>query len=169
MHSGIKENGGMFCHANTWAVIAQTMLGRADDAFQVYKATLPCMRNDISDTTLIEPYVYASALLGPAHERFGAGSNSWLTGTASWMYYAATQYILGFRTDYDGLTIDPCIPSSWDGFKMTRIYRGIRCHLTVKRSGTPYKLMVDGEEMNNKYVPYELLEGKTEVEMNVEL
>ena len=167
MHIGIKENGGVFCHANTWAVIAQTMLGRADDAFKVYKATLPCLRNDISDTTLIEPYAYASALLGPAHERFGAGSNSWLTGTASWMYYAATQYILGFRTDYDGLTIDPCIPSSWDGFKMTRIYRGIKCHLTVKRSGTQYKLMVDGEEMKGKYIPYELLEGKTEVEITV--
>lgn len=165
MHSGIKENGGVFCHANTWAVIAQTMLGRADDAFKVYKATLPCMRNDISDTTLIEPYVYASALLGPAHERFGAGSNSWLTGTASWMYYAATQYILGFRTDYNGLTIDPCIPSSWDGFKMTRIYRGIKCHLIVKRCDTPYKLMVDGEEMKGKYIPYELLKGKTEVEI----
>ena len=165
IHSGIKENGGVFCHASTWAIIAQAMLGRGNDAFTAYKATLPCMRNDISDVTLIEPYVYASALLGPSHERFGAGSNSWLTGTASWMYYAATQYILGFRADYDGLTIDPCIPSSWNCFEMTRIYRGITCHLKVKRSDTPYKLIVDGEEMKGKYIPYHLLEGKKEVEI----
>ena len=119
--------------------------------------------------TLIEPYVYASALLGPSHERFGAGSNSWLTGTASWMYYAATQYILGFRADYDGLTIDPCIPSSWNDFEMTRIYRGVICHLTVKRSDSPYNLTVNGKKMKGKYIPYNFIKEAHQVEIVCEL
>ena len=159
LHSGIKENGGVFCHASTWAVIAQAMLKRNNDAFRAYKATLPCRRNDISQTTLIEPYVYASAMLGPSHERYGAGSNSWLTGTASWMYYAVTQYILGFRVDYDGIVIDPCIPDNWDGFEMTRVYRGKQCHLTVKGcKGKIHKLYVNGNTITGNYIPYALIE-----------
>lgn len=163
LESGIKENGGVFCHANTWAVIAQAMLKRNDDAFNAYKASLPCVRNDISDITLIEPYVYASALLGPSHERFGAGSNSWLTGTASWMYYAAIQYILGFRPEYDGIVIDPCIPSEWCGFEMTRIYRGIECNISIKKNGK--KLIVNGICVDGNFIPYDMIKNEKSVKI----
>ena len=169
LHSGIKENGGVFCHASTWAVIAQAMLGRGEDAFNAYKATLPCRRNDISKTTLIEPYVYASALLGPSHERYGAGSNSWLTGTASWMYYAATQYILGFRPEYDGVLIDPCIPKEWHGFEMTRIYRGKECRLKVKGSeGKIKKLIINGQLVEGNFIHNSLIEKAETVEIIAE-
>ena len=138
------------------------MIRRNDDAFKAYKATLPCRRNDISQNTLIEPYVYASAMLGPSHERYGAGSNSWLTGTASWMYYAVTQYILGFRAEYDGILIDPCIPSDWDGFQMTRIYRGKKCNLTVK--GSKGKIN-QWNVINGNYIPYSLIKDMDTVEV----
>lgn len=169
LHTGIKENGGVFCHANTWAVIAETLLNRNDEAYELYKSTIPCGRNDIADSTLMEPYVYGSALLGPEHERYGAGSNSWLTGTASWMYFAVVQYILGFRPEYDGIVIDPCIPDSWNGFKMKRIYRGIKCNVTVKRqqnSGKVVKkLIVDGKETEGNYISYDLIKDKDTVEI----
>lgn len=168
IHSGIKENGGVFCHASTWAVIAQTILKRNNDAFNAYKATLPCMRNDIADITLIEPYAYASALLGPAHERYGAGSNSWLTGTASWMYYAATQFILGFRPEYGGICIDPCIPDSWDGFEMMRIYRGIKCRMTVKGNKGRLHVSVNGKEIDGNFIPYSMLKGAKKAEITAE-
>jgi cellobiose phosphorylase len=164
---GIKENGGVFCHANTWAVIAETLLGRNNEAYRIYRASLPSRRNDKADQTLIEPYVYASAMLGPAHERFGAGSNSWLTGTASWMYLAATQYILGFRPDYDGIVIDPHIPEDWDGFTMQRDYRGTRCSLKVGK--LPYEkarvkaLRIDGERREGCFIPATALAGKSAV------
>jgi cellobiose phosphorylase len=109
--------------------------------------------------------------LGPDHARYGAGSNSWLTGTASWMYFAATQHILGFRPDYDGIIIDPCIPDSWDGFEMTRNYRGTQCHLTVgKRPTADAKvtaLIVDGQQIAGNFLPAELLENKKIVEIQV--
>jgi cellobiose phosphorylase len=38
---------------------------------------------------------------------------------------------LGIRAEYDGLRVDPCIPSKWDGFKATRKYRGVNYHITV--------------------------------------
>jgi cellobiose phosphorylase len=83
--AGTKENGGIFYHANTWAIIAETILGRNEYAFEYYRNTLPCKRNYIADVCKIEPYVYASHIFGKQHPRFGEGTNSWLTGTASWM------------------------------------------------------------------------------------
>lgn len=169
--SGIKENGGVFCHASTWAVIAQAILGRNEDAFKLYQATLPIRRNDIADKTLIEPYCYASALLGPSHERYGAGSNSWLTGTASWMFFAVTQYILGFRPTYGGITIDPKIPADWNGFKMTRRYNGINCHLTVGKlpseNAPAAALIVNGSKIDGTFIPYDMI--KDEKNVNIEV
>ena len=54
--------------------------------------------------------MYPQNILGDEHPQFGLGRNSWLSGTASWMYQAGTQYILGVRPTYTGLLIDPCIP-----------------------------------------------------------
>ncbi len=165
--SGVKENGGVFFHANTWAVIAETLLRRNDEAFEIYHASLPSARNDQADRCLIEPYVYASAMLGKSHERFGAGSNSWLTGTASWMYLAATQYILGLRPDYSGIVIDPCTPTDWDGFEMSRICRGTRINLKVGRMNSKdsrvTSLIIDGKKLDSNIIPYDMLSGKDEI------
>ncbi len=168
MKNGVKENGGIFCHANTWAVIAETMLDRNDEAFKFYRATIPARRNDKADLTLIEPYVYGSAMIGPAHERYGAASNSWLTGTASWMYFAATQYILGFRPDYDCIVIDPKIPTDWNGFDMVRKYRGTTCNVKVIRTGNK-SLTVDGKKLDTNVVPSSLIEGKATCEIIAEI
>ena len=111
-------------------------------------------------------------MLGPAHERYGAASNSWLTGTASWMYFAATQYILGFRPDYDGIVVDPCIPQEWNGFEMTRKYRGIVCHLKAGKLPEPNArakaLVVDGQRIEGNFIPYDLIKGKDRIEIQVE-
>ena len=113
------------------------------------------------------PKGYTAADHARDHDRFGAGSNSWLTGTASWMYFAATQYILGFRPDYDGIVIDPCIPDSWDGFEMTRNYRGTACHLVVGKRPTANAkvkaLVIDGQKMEGSFIPASLLENKERV------
>ena len=94
--SGAKENGGIFCHANTWAIIAAVMLGWNDEAYAMYRRTLPLARTD-ADLFAVEPYVYCQNICGPAHPQFGMGRNAWLTGTASWTYVAGTQWLLGIR------------------------------------------------------------------------
>ncbi|MCL4395215.1 MAG: glycosyl transferase, partial [Chloroflexi bacterium] len=120
---GAKENGGIFLHANPWAMIAEALLGNGDRAYEYYRQINPAGKNDGIDEYECEPYVYAQNVLGDEHPQFGLARNSWLTGTASWVYQAATQYILGVRPSYDGLVVDPCIPSVWDGFRMTRTFR----------------------------------------------
>lgn len=121
---GYKENGGIFCHNNPWISIAETMLGRGDRAFEVYRKTCPAYLEDISEIHRTEPYVYAQMIAGRDAPRFGEAKNSWLTGTAAWTFYDVSQFILGIRPQFDGLEIDPCIPSAWKGFTVTRHFRG---------------------------------------------
>ncbi len=160
--AGARENGGIFFHSNTWPIIALTMLGRSDEAFKCYEATLPTRRNDIADLCLTEPYIYSQTMIAPPHPRAGACVNSWLTGTASWMYLASTQYILGIRPEYAGLCIDPQIPTSWDGFTVSRKCRGRVYSITVKK-GEDKGLFVNGEKQEGNCIPWDIKGDTVEV------
>jgi len=128
---GAKENCGIFLHPNPWAMIAETLLGNGDRAYEYYSQINPAGRNDMIDLYESEPYVYPQNILADEHPQFGLARNSWLSGTASWMYQTGTQWILGIRAEYDGLRVDPCIPSKWNGFRATRKYRGVTYLITV--------------------------------------
>ena len=162
--AGARENGGIFFHANTWAILALTLLRRGEDAWKCYQSSLPPRRNTQADRCLTEPYVYSQTMLGPQHPRFGACSNSWLTGTASWMYFVATRYILGVRPDYEGLRIDPCIPRGWAGFTATRSCRGVCCRITVQK-GEAASTVVDGRPLEGTVIPWKWLEGRQQAEI----
>jgi cellobiose phosphorylase len=166
---GAKENGGIFCHTNTWAIIAAARLGWNNLAYQYYQQIMPLARKD-NDVFKVEPYVYCANICGPEHPQFGYGRNSWLSGTASWTYVAGTQWILGIRPTYTGLQIAPIIPEDWTGFKARRIFRGVTYHIIVKRagSGNATTLMVDGRPMEGNVVPFPP-EGIKEVQVDVVL
>ncbi|MBP5255583.1 MAG: glycosyl transferase [Clostridia bacterium] len=151
--SGSRENGGIFYHSNTWAIIALAMLGRNGDVWKCYRACLPPRRNEKADLCRTEPYVYTQTMIGPTHPDFGKCSNSWLTGTASWMYLAATQYILGVRPDYDGLRLDPCVPREWDGFSVSRVCRGKKLNFRFT-AGSENDITVNGMTISGKVVPW---------------
>jgi cellobiose phosphorylase len=123
---GIGENGGIFCHANTWAVIAECMLERPDRAWKYFRQILPEVLSETFgvDHYQREPYVFVSSIIGPVSDRFGEGGISWLTGTANWMHVAALHYILGVRPTLNGLEIQPCLPMSLTQARVTRNYRG---------------------------------------------
>ncbi|MCW5951697.1 MAG: hypothetical protein KIT69_05535 [Propionibacteriaceae bacterium] len=132
VYPGVKENGAIFSHPNAWPIIAETILGRGEQAMAYYDALAPYHGNDAIEVRGAEPYVYAQFLYGRDHEWFGKAQNPWLTGTAGWMYTAATKYILGVRPEFDALVIDPCIPADWDGFTVTRQWRGASYEVEVR-------------------------------------
>jgi cellobiose phosphorylase len=152
---GAKENGGIFCHANAWAIVAAAALGWGDRAHQYYRQILPLARAD-ADTLLTEPYVFCQNICALEHPHYGRGRNSWLTGTAAWTYIAATQWILGIRPEHTGLRIAPVIPSDWTGFTARRIFRGVTYHITVERHGpgNAAALTVDGQPVTGNVVPF---------------
>jgi len=134
---GYKENGGIFCHNNPWVIIGETVLGRGDRAFDYYKRITPAYREDISEVHKLEPYVYAQMIAGKQAARMGEAKNSFLTGTAAWTFVAASQYLLGVRSDYEGLVVDPQIGPEVPEFTVTRVVRGATYEITARNSGTP--------------------------------
>ena len=121
---------------------------------QYYLQITPFSRKDI-DCMKVEPYVYCGNVAGPEHKQFGYARNAWLSGTASWTYVAGTQWILGIRPTHQGLMIAPVIPDKWPGFKATRLFRGVRYVIEVKRQGggNQVSLAVDGKPMAGSVVP----------------
>ena len=155
--AGYKENAGIFCHNNPWIMITETLLGRGDKAFEYYRKIAPAYLEEISDLHKVEPYAYCQMIAGKDAYLPGEGKNSWLTGTASWNFAAITQYILGVKPDYSGLAINPCIPSSWDDFKVTRKYRGATYNITVTNPSHVSKgvksLTLNGNAIDGYIVP----------------
>ncbi|MDO4305908.1 MAG: glycosyl transferase [Eubacteriales bacterium] len=166
---GYKENAGIFCHNNPWVSIAETTIGRGDRAFEIYKKTCPSYIENISEIHRTEPYVYSQMIAGADAFYHGEAKNSWLTGTAAWTFVNVSQAILGVQPDYDGLKIDPCVPSEFGDFELIRKFRGATYFIDVKKPDGVQKgvskICVDGKEMNGNLIPLE--NGKTEYHVTV--
>ncbi len=154
---GYKENAGIFCHNNPWIVIAETVLGRGDRAFDLWRRFAPAYLEDRSDLHRLEPYVYAQMIAGPDSAREGEAKNSWLTGTAAWCYVAVTHHILGVRPEFDGLRVDPCVPAAWEGFTVERRWRGATYCIEVRNPDGVCKgvrsVEVDGRPIEGSLLP----------------
>ena len=126
---GKKENGAVFMHTTAWLIQAACMLRRGDEAYDYYRKLLPF--NHDQDVYAAEPYVYSQYITSDEHESPGRASHSWQTGTAVWMYRIFADYILGVRSTYDGLTVDPVIPSHWQNIRVERLYRKTRYDIQI--------------------------------------
>ena len=157
--AGYKENAGIFCHNNPWVIIGETVLGRGDYAWDYYRKICPSYTEERSVLHKVEPYVYSQMIAGKDAARPGEGKNSWLTGTAAWNYYAITQYILGIKPAYDGLEINPCIPSTWKEYTVKRKFRGAIYEITVQNPQGVCKgiktLTVDGVKTEGNIVRHQ--------------
>ena len=131
VYPGLKENGSIFSHPNPWAWCAEAVLGRGSRAMKFYDALCPAMQNDQIEVRKSEPYSYCQFVSGRDHTTFGEAHHPFMTGSAGWAYYAATQYLLGVRPEFDSLTVDPCIPADWKEFTVDRIWRGAEYRIRV--------------------------------------
>jgi cellobiose phosphorylase len=152
---GYKENAGIFCHTNPWIMIAETKIGRGDQAFDYYTRINPSKREEISELHKCEPYVYSQMIAGKDAPTHGEAKNSWLSGTAAMNYVAITQAILGIQPQYDGLEINPVIPLGWQGFEVVRQFRDVRYEISVRRkgAGNNVSLIVEGKPVPGKVIP----------------
>ena len=166
---GYKENAGIFCHNNPWVSIAETVIGRGDRAFEIYKKTCPAYVEEISEIHRTEPYVYSQMVAGADACTPGEAKNSWLTGTAAWTFVNVSQHILGVYPTHKGLSIDPCVPKGFGDFTLTRKFREGTYRIKVENPDNVEKgvksLTVDGKSVEGCIVPY--VEGKTEYDIVV--
>ena len=131
VYPGLKENGSIFSHPNPWAWCAEAILGRGTRAMKFYNALCPVLQNDMIEIRQAEPYTYCQFISGKDHSTFGKAHHPFMTGSSGWAYYAATQYLLGIRPDFDRMVIDPCIPADWKEYSVTRIWRGGKYEIHV--------------------------------------
>lgn len=171
--AGWAENGGIFNHTNTWIIIAEAMMRRNENAYEYYKNILPSKRNDIADICMVEPYVYCQSMNSLQHVSPRVANNSWLTGTVSWMFFAASQYILGVRPDYDGLIIDPCIPPEWKEVVVEREFRGARFVIKIVnnsgKAGRVRNLTVDGALVDECKISTDYINGRKSIDVIAEI
>lgn len=154
---GLRENGGVYTHAATWAVWAYTLIGRPDLAYEVYRRICPPNRSADIDLYKAEPYVTAGNSDGPLSPYFGRAGWTWYTGSAQWLHRVATHWILGIRPQEDGLLVDPSIPAHWPGFKVTRRFRGATYVIEVDNpqrvSRGVASVAVDGRPHESNLIP----------------
>ncbi len=154
---GKKENGAIFNHVAAWSILANCLLGEGNRAYDWYCRTMPMVQASDPDVYKMEPYVYAEYVTSDDHPTFGQASHSWLTGSGVWMFRDGLDYILGVRPDYDGLVIDPCIPDTWEGFKVTRKFRGATYEIEVANpKGVQHgvaEIKLDGQKIEGNTLP----------------
>lgn len=153
VYPGLKENGAIFSHPNPWAWAAECELGRGDKAMKFYDALCPYYQNDRIEVREAEPYSYCQFIMGKDHTGFGRARHPFMTGSGGWAYFSATRYILGIRPQFDELLIDPCIPSDWNSFHVTRKWRGATYQIEVENPDGVMKgvkeLYLDGNRVDH--------------------
>jgi len=161
---GKKENGAIFNHVAAWAILGNCVIGEGNRAYSYYRKTLPMVQATDPDLYKMDPYVYSEYVTSDDHPTFGQASHSWLTGSGVWMFRDGLDYILGVRPTYDGLIVDPCIPDTWDGYKVTRKFRGAIYEIEVKNPNHVQhgvaKIEIDGKPVEGAILPV-VEEGKT--------
>lgn len=167
VYPGLKENGSIFSHPNPWAWCAEAVLGRGSRAMKFYDALCPAMQNDRIEVRKSEPYSYCQFVSGRDHTTFGEAHHPFMTGSAGWAYYAATQYLLGVRPEFDSLTVDPCIPADWKEFTVDRIWRGAEYRIRVTNPKGVEKgvaeIRLNGETVDS--IPVQALGSVSEIEV----
>ena len=170
---GYSENGGVFCQANCWAIMAEALLGRGDNAWNYYKQLIP---HEIIEKIGVEnykneAYAYSSTMLGPENKQFGQACVSQVTGTAAWMDVVSTQYILGVRPTAKGLLLDPSIPSEWNGYRVKRLYRGCELDIAVENpNGVQHgvkEVYLDGKRIDGRIITPEMIKNKSKTTVKV--
>ncbi|MCE5342695.1 MAG: glycosyl transferase [Eubacteriales bacterium] len=161
---GYKENGSVFCHNNPWIVIAETVMGHGDRAFDVYRRTAPVYIED-QQLHRTEPYVYSQTVNGKDSFLPGEARNSWLTGTAAWNFFAVSQAVLGVKPQLTGLMLDPCLPSELKMVKVSRMFRGNTYDIVIHNLSGGEKgkvvVVVDGMLIEGQTIPAPNETGRT--------
>jgi len=148
---GIRENGGQYTHGVIWSIVAWSILGDGDRAYELFDMLNP-IRHTASPREIAvylgEPYAMAADVYMSNPYRGRAGW-TWYTGAAGWMYQAGIEWILGIRREGDRLRLEPRIPAGWPGFRAEYRYGGSVYAIEVRNrqagGGSGPVLTIDGK------------------------
>ncbi len=151
-----KENGGIFSQTQGWAILAESLLGHGNRAFEYFMESSPAAMNDKAEIRVLEPYVHGQFTESTRSPFAGRSHVHWLTGTGSTVMVGCVEGICGMRPNADGLVISPSIPSAWDGFTIDKKFRGKNIHIDIQNpnhveSGVK-SMVVNGETIEGNFL-----------------
>ncbi len=151
-----KENGGIFSQSQGWLILAEAIAGHGDRAFEYFMETSPAAMNDKAEIRVIEPYAHGQFTESKASPFEGRSHVHWLTGTASTVMVGCVEGICGMCPDIEGLTIDPAIPSEWNGFTIEKTFRGKQLSIEITnpehvQSGV-IETVLNGEKLKSNFI-----------------
>lgn len=156
-----KENGGIFSQSQGWLILAESLLGHGNRAFEYFMESSPASMNDNAEIRVMEPYVHGQFTESKASPYEGRSHVHWLTGTASTVMVGCVEGICGMRPDINGLEISPSIPAKWDGFKIEKNFRNKKLNITVDNSAHVEsgvkEIVLNGNKLNGNYIPADSL------------
>ena len=166
-----KENGGIFSQSQGWLILAESLLGHGDRAFEYFMESSPAAMNDKAEIRVMEPYVHGQFTESKRSPFEGRSHVHWLTGTASTVMVGCVEGICGMRTELNGLRIDPSIPAAWDGFKIHKAFRGKKLNINIQnpkhvQSGVK-SMTVNGKQIEGNFLPADQLADVTEIEITL--
>ncbi len=154
---GVRENGGVYTHAATWAIWAASMIDNPDMAYRIFRKICPVINASNADQYAAEPYVTPGNIEGPDSRHYGRGGWTWYTGSASWLFRVTIDHLIGIQASYDGLKVRPCFPAHWPQVKLNRLFRGTMYYITIenieKESGSKLAITVDGKKIEGDVIP----------------
>ena len=162
-----KENGGIFSQSQGWLILAEAIAGHGDRAFEYFMETSPAAMNDKAEIRVIEPYAHGQFTESKASPFEGRSHVHWLTGTASTVMVGCVEGICGMCPDIEGLTIDPAIPSEWDGFTIEKTFRGKQLSIEITnpehvQSGV-IETVLNGENLKSNFIPADKLKETNKI------
>ncbi|MCM1264441.1 MAG: cellobiose phosphorylase, partial [Butyrivibrio sp.] len=163
MLPGLFENGGVYCHASAFKLLADCKLGRAKEALRTLKKIMPDSDDNPSERSGAEPYVFTNCYA--THPKYyGKSYQSWTTGTSAWSLRCMVEGILGVQRDYAGLKLNPCMPKEWTSAEITRQFRGASYHIVIcnpdHKSNGMASITVDKEKIDGNLLP-DFRDGRT--------
>lgn len=152
---GTRENGGVYCHAACWAVLAERQHAGVQPAYTLWRSFCPIVRAQEPDRYRAEPYVMPGNVDGPDSPFAGRGGWTWYTGSAGWYLRALIEGVLGVRATLQGLEVQPQLPQGWDEYQVCRVFRGAIYKIRVRRAqpGEPPGCTVDGQPWHSNILP----------------
>ncbi len=166
-----KENGGIFSQSQGWLILAESLLGHGDRAFEYFMETAPAAMNDKAEIRVMEPYVHGQFTESKRSPFAGRSHVHWLTGTASTVMVGCVEGICGMRSELNGLRIDPSIPSAWDGFKIHKLFRGKKLNINIQNPNHVQcgvkAMTVNGKLIEGNFLPSEKLADVNEISITL--
>lgn len=162
-----KENGGIFSQPQGWLILAETMLGNGNRAYKYWKSACPAAYNERAEQRVLEPYVHGQFIEGSESPFAGRAHVHWLTGTASTVMVSSVEGVLGIKPTINGLVIDPCVPNSWNRFKINKVFRNKKLFISVENpNGVQHgvkEIFVNGKKINGNVIEEKMLKSENEV------